>query len=112
MLLTELINKITTYCDKHPESYYITQGVIVGFALYMIYLESPKMGNVWYRRDDKQKPRFDFGGVINTFKAPFSGSMFYVFWLPYNWDTNPYMFISLSTLGYTLIRILYDKYNQ
>ena len=90
--------------DKNPK--YFAQGSVIGFMLFILYLEiSPKMTNVWFRIEADGKRRFNFDSLVNYLTHPFKSR---VLWKPQNLDLN---FIAVSGIigaVYTLARQGFD----
>jgi len=63
------------------------------FALYVQF--SPKMGNIWIRKDDEGNNVFAPKNLLNLIVEPFFNKNF---WHPRNLDMN-WLFITASSLG-------------
>ena len=63
-------------------------GAIARFVIFILLLEAPGMGNVWYRNQV-----FCIGGIINFLVSPFKES---ALWHPNLWIHN---WIIMTTLG-------------
>ena len=69
-------------------------GVSTGlFALYVQF--SPKMGNIWIRKNDEGEDVFVPKNLLNLMVEPFTNKQF---WYPQNLDMN-WLFLTASALG-------------
>ena len=71
-------------------------GSLCGFLLFILLLEAPGMGNVWYRNE-----RFNIGGIISFITNPFIGL---TLWHPSLWCHN---WILMTLFGF-VIGLSYD----
>ena len=68
----------------------------VSTALFALYVQfSPKMGNIWIRKDDEGKDVFCPKNLLNLMVEPFTNKQF---WYPQNLDMN-WLFLTASGLG-------------
>jgi hypothetical protein len=56
-------------------------GSIIGFIYFLFELESPSMGHILFRFNDKGIKEFSFGSLLNMIQGPFKYSYF---WTNYN----------------------------
>lgn len=73
--------------------YVDTTNLKFGYATYLVifasYLElSPKLGNVWLRRDSNNFINISLGGLLSFFSKPLKEGFF---WRPQFWDINYYV---------------------
>ncbi len=86
----------------HTTIIYLTEGAIIGLLGFISYLElSPKLGNIWLRKNDKNIKEFQPIFILSYFKKPFQSL---IFWYPQNWDLNPYVISTLSAIGFYSLR--------
>lgn len=79
----------------------ILEGCGLSFLSYCLYIElNPKIGNIFYRINNKAEKQFNIFGIIPLLKAPFVNP---VFWWPENWDINFITFTGIGTLNYVII---------
>jgi hypothetical protein len=73
-------------------------GIVGLFFVWLAHLElSPRLGNIWLRRDAEGVLRFSPGGLKALFVAPWHTREL---WSPLFWDVNPWpVLASLSILG-------------
>jgi hypothetical protein len=68
--------------------------LIAYLCCYLAYLElSPKLGNVWYRKNADGDRQICLGGLWKMFQYPFQNPDM---WLPPNWDINPWVFSAIA----------------
>ncbi len=92
--------------NNHMTEIYIAEGITIGIILFAIYLEvNPKLGNIWLRKDEHNVRQFSPYGFLEYFKQPFKNKFL---WFPQNWDLNPYMFTTITTLSFTGLRKYFD----
>ena len=61
-------------------------GSIIGFIFFLFELESPSMGHILFRLNDKGFKEFSFGSLVNMIVAPFK---YLNFWTDFNlWSIN------------------------
>ena len=64
-------------------------GYLVYLAIFSIYLEvSPKLKNIWIRRDSNNVIHFRPAGILLMLLKPFTNIFF---WYPSLWDINYYV---------------------
>ena len=83
-------------------------GISTGlFALYVQF--SPKMGNIWIRKDDEGKDVFVPKNLLNLMVEPFFNKQF---WNAKNLDMN-WVFLTMSGLGlYTGAKAIKNNLNK
>ena len=59
----------------------IVIGSMIGFIYFLFELESPSMGNILFRLNDKGFKEFSFGSLLNILEGPFK---YGYFWTNYN----------------------------
>lgn len=68
----------------------------VSTALFALYVQfSPKMGNIWIRKNDEGEDVFVPKNLLNLMVEPFTNKQF---WHPRNLDMN-WLFLTASGLG-------------
>lgn len=86
---------------------YLTEGAILGLIGFIIYLEaSPKLGNIWLRKDKNNIKKLQISSLIEYFKKPFQNI---ILWYPNNWDLNPYMVSTISSISFWILRSYLDS---
>tara|TARA_Y100001954_G_C15741095_1_gene568414 strand:+ start:849 stop:1067 length:219 start_codon:yes stop_codon:yes gene_type:complete len=64
--------------------------------MFLIYLEiSPKLTNIWLRKDSENITRFHLHGIIAMLLKPLTDA---IFWNPFFWDINYYIGAYIFTL--------------
>jgi hypothetical protein len=63
----------------------------IGFLLYLEL--SPKLGNIWLRKDAEGVRRLSPGGLWKVIQYPFQNPDM---WLPPHWDINPWVGLLIS----------------
>ena len=76
-------------------------GYSIYFVIFSIYLEaSPKLKNIWLRRDSDNMIHFRPGGILLMLLKPFTNIFF---WYPNFWDINYYV-------GGYIFTLILDKF--
>ncbi len=52
-------------------------GSIIGFVVFLVELESPSMGHILFRLNDKGIKEFSFGSLVEMLRAPFIHTYFW-----------------------------------
>lgn len=71
----------------------------VYLVAWVLYLESPSMGNVWWRTGATGAKEFTPWGIWATAVAPFRKGHG-VLWTPAFWDVNPWPVLGFIGMGY------------
>lgn len=84
--------------------------LLLGYSIYLIifsiYLEtSPKLTNIWLRKDSNNIIRFRPAGILSMLMKPFSNIFF---WYPSLWDINYYVGGYIFTLILTKVMFRYN----
>jgi len=104
-MIEDIFNKMI---DKENLSFlYLTEGAIFGILGFILYLElSPKLGNIWYRKNYQNIREFQPMFILPYLKKPFQSK---ILWYPQNWDLNPYVISTLSAIGFYSLRKYIDN---
>ena len=87
--------------ENYSYTYYIFLNT-VSFILYIAYIElSPKLGNIWLRKDALGIRRLSLIGLKDFLLYPLKQ---YRVWYPNLWDLNVFVSVPLISLGLDLIR--------
>lgn len=82
-------------------------GILIGTIVYAIYIQfSPKLGNMWLRRDHENKIRFRPGNLFHMMIYPFKSIHF---WRPSNLDLNYVLYAGLGGGIFGIIGNLFVK---
>lgn len=72
--------------------------IISTLIIFILLLETRNcLRNIWWRITEDGNKRFNIGGIINMFKAPF---IMPLLWKPQYLDINPYAIIGMVTIFY------------
>ncbi len=108
-MLKDYIDSLIQNNNTNMDHIYMAEGVVIGLVIFTLYLElNPKLGNIWYRQDSMGIKRISPKALLEYFKKPFQSIML---WNPKNWDLNPYMFSTLTGVGFTAFRKYVDHSN-
>ncbi len=107
-ILNDIINNMIEN-NNYLTEIYLTEGITFSLILFGIYLEiNPKLGNIWYRKNEKNIRKISIPAFLQYFKQPFKNKFL---WYPRYWDLNPYMFTTIITTGFITIRKYFDHLN-
>ncbi len=76
-------------------------GSIIGFGFFLFELESPSMGHILFRLNDKGIKEFSFGSLLNMIEGPFKYSYF---WTNYHFYSVNWIITSFigGLIGYII----------
>lgn len=88
--------------EKEEEKEDIKMILLISIVFYLLYLElNPKLTGIWLRIGSNNRYYLNLKGLINFFLYPFREKKV---WNPLMWDLNPYISISLLTIGLYIIK--------
>ena len=82
---------------------YFSMISLFSFFLWILYLEiNPKLRNIWLRIDSQSNLIF---APINILNLIIYSIKKIDFWLPWNWDMNPFIWIFFGNITYFTIKL-------